>query len=111
MVFLDIETTTFFQDEHIKALPRDQQIAAMEFGIAVTIDKLFGTDAANATTYVVTGWTKKVSKGQNVRSTIIELSDDECDAISDSLMANGEPIKAKYEADKKLVESGTTSGK
>ena len=36
MVFLDIETTTFFQDEHIKALPRDQQIAAMEFGIAVT---------------------------------------------------------------------------
>lgn len=38
MVFLDIETTTFFQDEHIKALPRDQQIAAMEFGIAVTID-------------------------------------------------------------------------
>lgn len=38
MIFLDIETTTFFQDEHIKALPRDQQIAAMEFGLAVTID-------------------------------------------------------------------------
>mgnify|MGYP003462174240 CR=1 FL=1 len=38
MIFLDIETTTFFQDANIKALPRDQQIAAMEFGIAVTID-------------------------------------------------------------------------
>lgn len=76
------------------------------------IDKLFGADAANATTYVVTGWTKKVSKGQNVRSTIIELSDDECDAISDALTVNGEPVKAKYEADKKIMaESGATSGK
>lgn len=76
------------------------------------IDKLFGADAANATTYVVTGWTKKVSKGQNVRSTIVELSDDECDAISDALTVNGEPVKAKYEADKKLAaESGATSGK
>lgn len=75
------------------------------------IDELFGADAANATTYVVTGWTKKASKGQNVRSTIVELSDDECDAISDALTVNGEPVKAKYEADKKLAESGTTSGK
>ena len=76
------------------------------------IDKLFGADAAGATAYLVTGWTKKMSKGQNVRSTIVELSDDECDAISDSLTANGEPIKAKYEADKKIMaESGATSGK
>lgn len=35
-VFLDIETLDFFQDAHIKALPRDQQLKAMCFGCAVT---------------------------------------------------------------------------
>lgn len=35
-VFLDIETLDFFQDAHIKALPRDQQLKAMRFGCAVT---------------------------------------------------------------------------
>lgn len=35
-VFLDIETTTWFDQDHIKALPRDQQIKAMRFGCAVT---------------------------------------------------------------------------
>lgn len=38
MIFLDIETTTFFHDIHIEVLPRDQQVAAMKFGIAVTFD-------------------------------------------------------------------------
>lgn len=37
-IFLDIETLDFFQDEHIKSLPRDKQLEAMRFGIAVTID-------------------------------------------------------------------------
>lgn len=35
-VYLDIETLDFFQDAHIKALQRDQQLAAMRFGCAVT---------------------------------------------------------------------------
>ena len=35
-VFLDIETTTWFSDPDIKALPRDQQLKAMRFGCAVT---------------------------------------------------------------------------
>ena len=35
-IYLDIETTTFFQDPEIKALPRDEQIKAMRFGCAVT---------------------------------------------------------------------------
>lgn len=35
-VFLDLETTTWFSDPEIKALPRDQQIRAMRFGCAVT---------------------------------------------------------------------------
>lgn len=34
--YLDIETTTFFQDPEIKALPRAEQLAAMRFGCAVT---------------------------------------------------------------------------
>lgn len=36
MIYLDIETTTWFSDPDIKALPRDQQIKAMRFGCAVT---------------------------------------------------------------------------
>lgn len=36
MIYLDIETLDFFQDEHIKALPRDQQLKAMRLGVAVT---------------------------------------------------------------------------
>lgn len=36
MIFLDIETLDFFQDERIKALPRAEQLAAIRFGIAVT---------------------------------------------------------------------------
>jgi len=36
MIYLDIETLDFFQDDHIKVLPRDQQLAAMRFGCAVT---------------------------------------------------------------------------
>jgi len=35
-IFLDIETTTWFDQPEIKALPRDQQIKAMRFGCAVT---------------------------------------------------------------------------
>lgn len=38
MIYLDIETLDFFQDPHIKALPRAQQLAAMRFGLAVTYD-------------------------------------------------------------------------
>lgn len=36
MIYLDIETLDFFQDERIKALPRDQQLKAMRLGVAVT---------------------------------------------------------------------------
>lgn len=36
MIYLDIETLDFFQDPAIKALPREQQLRAMRFGIAVT---------------------------------------------------------------------------
>ncbi len=35
-VYLDIETTTFFQDPEIKALPRAEQLKAMRFGCGVT---------------------------------------------------------------------------
>lgn len=35
-IFLDIETTTWFDQPEIKALPRDEQIKAMRFGCAVT---------------------------------------------------------------------------
>ena len=74
------------------------------------IDKLFSAESASATTYLVVGWCKK-NKTQ-IRSTIVELSDDECDSLADSLATNGEAIKAKYEADKKIMaESGATSGK
>ncbi len=61
------------------------------------------------TTYLVVGWCKK-NKTQ-VRSTIVELSDDECDSLADSLTTNGEAIKAKYGIDKKAVEAGATTGK
>lgn len=37
-IYLDIETTTWFSDPDIKSLPRDQQLAAMRFGCAVTFD-------------------------------------------------------------------------
>ncbi len=37
-IFLDIETTTWFSDPEIKALPRDQQLRAMRFGCAVTCE-------------------------------------------------------------------------
>jgi hypothetical protein len=36
MIYLDIETLDFFQDEHIKALPRTEQLKAIRFGCAVT---------------------------------------------------------------------------
>lgn len=39
MIYLDIETLDFFQDEHIKAIPdRNDQLKAIRFGIAVTFD-------------------------------------------------------------------------
>lgn len=38
MIYLDIETLDFFQDPHIAALPRPQQLQAIRFGIAVTFD-------------------------------------------------------------------------
>ena len=41
-VYCGIKTLDFFSDPHIKALPRDQQLAAMKFGCAVTYDD--GTD-------------------------------------------------------------------
>ena len=74
-----------------------------------TIDKLFSAESASATTYLVVGWCKK-NKTQ-IRSTIVELSDDECDSLADSLATNGEAIKAKYEHDKKAAEAGATTGK
>jgi uncharacterized membrane protein YuzA (DUF378 family) len=74
-----------------------------------TIDKLFGAESASATTYLVVGWCRK-NKTQ-IRSTIVELSDDECDSLADSLTANGEAIKAKYGIDKKAAEAGATTGK
>lgn len=43
MIYLDIETLDFFQDAHIKSLPRDQQLAAMRFGCAVTYRADLGT--------------------------------------------------------------------
>lgn len=36
MIYLDIETLDFFQDEHIKRLARNEQLKAMRFGCAVT---------------------------------------------------------------------------
>lgn len=36
MLYLNCETLDFFQDEHIKSLPRDQQLQAMRLGVAVT---------------------------------------------------------------------------
>ena len=36
MIYLDIETLSFFSDPEIKALPRSEQLAAMRFGWAVT---------------------------------------------------------------------------
>lgn len=32
MIYLDIETLDFFEDAHIKALPREEQLAAMRLG-------------------------------------------------------------------------------
>lgn len=40
MIYLDIETLDFFQDEHIKSLPRERQLEAMQFGVAVTINDI-----------------------------------------------------------------------
>jgi hypothetical protein len=42
MIYLDIETLDFFQDEHIKSLPREQQLAAMRFGCAVLFNSVAG---------------------------------------------------------------------
>lgn len=42
MIFLDIETLDFFQDEHIKRLPRPAQLLAMRFGLATTYDDTHG---------------------------------------------------------------------
>jgi len=39
MIYLDIETLDFFQDAHIKALPRPVQLLAMRFGMATTYDE------------------------------------------------------------------------
>jgi hypothetical protein len=39
IVYVDIETLDFFQDEAIKALPREMQPLCMRFGLAVTWDK------------------------------------------------------------------------
>lgn len=39
MIYLDIETLDFFQDEHIKALPRKQQLAAIRFAAGITCRK------------------------------------------------------------------------
>lgn len=36
MIFFDIETLDFFHDPAIAALPREQQIGALRFGVAVT---------------------------------------------------------------------------
>ena len=38
MIYIDIETLDLFSDPHIKRLPRNAQIAAMRFGLAVTYD-------------------------------------------------------------------------
>lgn len=35
-IYFDIETLDFFQDDHIKTLPRSQQVQAIRFGIACT---------------------------------------------------------------------------
>lgn len=43
MIYLDIETLDFFQDPHIAALPRGDQIAAIRFGCAVTHDSVAET--------------------------------------------------------------------
>lgn len=40
MIFIDIETLDLFSDPHIKRLPRNSQLAAMRFGLAVTYDSL-----------------------------------------------------------------------
>ena len=37
-VFFDIETLDFFQDAHIKTLPRSLQLAHLRFGVAVVYD-------------------------------------------------------------------------
>lgn len=49
MIYLDIETTTWFSDPDIKVLPRDQQIKAMRFGCAVTCT--VATDGAESWLY------------------------------------------------------------
>lgn len=36
MLYIDLETLDFFGDEHIKSLPRAQQLSTMRFGCAVT---------------------------------------------------------------------------
>jgi hypothetical protein len=51
-IFLDIETLDFFTDPAIKALPRAQQLQAIRYGLAVTIDTRYqnirGYDEATA---------------------------------------------------------------
>lgn len=42
MIYLDIETLDFFQDPHIAALPRNEQITAIRFGCAVTYNSAAG---------------------------------------------------------------------
>jgi hypothetical protein len=46
IIFLDIETLDFFSDPAIAALPRTQQLQAIRFGLAVTMN-----DAGDATTW------------------------------------------------------------
>lgn len=62
MIYLDIETLDFFQDEHIKALPRDQQLRSMRLGCAVTYNatsgdwlEWFGEDIADLFPYLCYG--------------------------------------------------------
>lgn len=54
MIFLDIETLDFFSDDHIKALPRAEQLKAMRFGCAVTC---FVNDEVTADEPVWQEWT------------------------------------------------------
>lgn len=65
------------------------------------IDKLFGEDSALATGWLIGGWCK--TNKTETRSKVVELSDDECDSIADSLTQRGEGIKAKWIEDKAKI--------
>ena len=70
-VYCDIETLDFFSDPHIKALPRDQQLAAMKFGCAVTYNSVSdewrewtADQAVDLYNYLV--WWKRPVAGWNI---------------------------------------------